>query len=207
MIHLSEMQQDALIEISNIGMSKAAKQLSILLNSPIKITIPQISFMNIDELKDEKTFNHEDKYSFVSQMLSQDLDGYAALVFRREHANLLMTTIIGTLPEFTPDEVRACEREAMLEIGNIIITSCLSVIANMLSKKVLLGMPIYHEDKILPLLQSLCVSLAQLSENVIAITTELKTFNDKLSGHLFIILTEESAQILLNYIEELIRGK
>ncbi|WP_133140563.1 chemotaxis protein CheC [Legionella genomosp. 1] len=204
MISLTAEQEDALIEIGNIGMSKAAKQLSLLLNSTIKISIPKITFININDLTEENDFNDEQVLSYVYQNISQDLVGSAALVFQREQANVLTVTVIGEAPQLTQEEVRACEQEAMLEIGNIIISSCLSVIMNMLSQTVKLSLPVYNENNLYNLLQSLCRQISKSTSNIIAISTKLETSNDKLSGSLFIILTEDSVIKLLRSIKELI---
>lgn len=206
MINLNPEQEDALIEIGNIGMSKAAKQLSLLLNSTIKISIPKISLINVEEIKNDHDFKNEDILSYVSQILSQDLDGVAALVFQREQTTLLTISIFGETPQLTKEEVRACEQEAMLEIGNIIISSCISVIANMLSKQVTLTLPVYDEHDIISLLKSLCSPIAKLNNRIIAISTRLDTSNDRLSGSLFVVLTEESIEILLKSIKDLING-
>lgn len=204
MISLTLEQQDALIEIGNVGMSKAAKQLSILLNSPIKITIPKISTMSLEEIKADENFHKEQIYSLVSQMLTADLNGSAALLLRREYANLLTMSVIEKMPEFTQKESLAYEQEALLEIGNIIITACISVIADMLFKTVHLNFPVYNENKFLPLLADLCMPLRELNKNYIAITTRLDTSNNSLSGHLLLILTEDSIEVLLNSIKTLI---
>ncbi|KTD46527.1 CheY-P phosphatase CheC [Legionella quinlivanii] len=204
MISLTAEQEDALIEIGNIGMSKAAKQLSLLLNSTIKISIPKITFININELTEDNDFNDEQVLSYVYQNISQDLEGSAALVFQREQANVLTVTVIGEAPQLTQEEARACEQEAMLEIGNIIISSCLSVIMNMLSQTVKLSLPVYNENNLYNLLQNLCRQISKLTRNIIAISTKLETSNDKLSGSLFIILTEDSVIKLLRSIKELI---
>ena len=102
------------------------------------------------------------------------------------------------------EETRAIEQEAILEIGNIIIRSCLSTIVNMLAKTVDLSLPAYEENNIRTLLKNMCMPLPSCSSTVIALTTKLDTFHNKLSGHLFILLTEESVKQLLNSIEQLI---
>lgn len=203
MIELTAEQEDALIEIGNIGMSKAAKQLSVLLNSPIKITIPKIAFIPFKDIAQEGTFDLEQVYTLVSQKVSDDLEGCSALVFRREHANLLTLAVIGVAPEFTQKEARAYEQEAMLEIGNVIITSCISVITKMVSKTVDLSLPTYNEDKLLDLLGDLFTSMQMTNQNLIAISTKLETQEDNLTGHLFLILTEQSINKLLDSIRKL----
>ncbi|KTD09419.1 chemotaxis protein CheC [Legionella jamestowniensis] len=206
MITLTPEQEDALIELGNIGMSKAAKQLSMLLNSFIKISIPKITLINVNELANNSQFADKQILAFVHQNISQDLQGCSALVFQREQTTLLTKSVIGETPQLTQEEVRACEQEAMLEIGNIIISSCMSVIANMLSKNVLLSLPVYDENNLVSLLRDLCLPIAGLTRNIIAISTTLDTSDNNLSGSLFIILTEESINILLEDIKELING-
>lgn len=203
MITLTPKQEDALIEIGNIGMSKAAKQLSILLNATIKITIPKISLMDINKIETEQ-FKPNEIIASVYQTISKDLQGCSALLFQREQTNLLTDAILGETISLSEEETRAIEQEAILEIGNIIITSCLSTIVNMLSKKIDLSLPAYEENTITTLLQNMCMPLPSRSSTVIALTTKLDTFHNKLSGHLFIILTQESVKKLLNSIEQLI---
>lgn len=204
MITLTSAEEDALIEVGNIGMSKAAKQLSILLKSSIKITIPTISLINIDALID----NHaNDKIlSFVYQTLSGDLYGCAALVFQREQTRLLTSPIIGEIPQLTEKEVRACEQEALLEIANIIISSCMSAINNMLTKKVTLGLPTYDENNLVSLIKNLSEAMDKLSKNVLTIATQLNASDDELSGQLYIILNEDSVKSLLAGIKVLLNG-
>ena len=204
MITLTPEQEDALIEIGNVGMSKAAKQLSVLLNSTIKISIPKISIININELAANSHFDKEQILSFVYQGLSKDLQGFASLVFLREQTTILTMAVIGETPQLTQEEARACEQEAMLEIGNIIISSCMSIIVNMLSMSIKLSLPYYDENNIVSLLQKLCEPISGLTESIISLSTKFDTSNDKLSGSLFIILTEESVQSLLQGIKELI---
>ena len=43
-MNLSQKEEDALTEVVNIGVGKAAKHLSILLNDKIKMTIPQLIY-------------------------------------------------------------------------------------------------------------------------------------------------------------------
>lgn len=199
---LTANQEDALKEIGNIGVSKAAKQLSILLHSPIKISIPKISFMKLKEIDD---FGQENEiFSFVYQMLSEDLQGYVALAFKREQTNLLTMSVLGKIPQLTQEEARACEQEALLEIGNIIISSCITAIVDLLAKKARLTLPYYNENNIMTLLKDLCASFPNPLEEVLVVSTILDTEKDKLSGNLFLVLTTDSTQTVLEAIKELI---
>lgn len=205
MITLLDADRDALIEICNIGMSKAAKQLSALLNSEILISIPEINLMNQGVVDHQKLFGSDQTLAYVYQNLSQDIDGRAVLVFQREHTSLLTQAVIGKAPKMTAKEIRACEREAMLEIGNIIITSCISAIVNMLSKEVKLSVPFYDEDKIISLLDNQIKNVSEFSQDIIMIATKLETSNQEISGKLLLILTEGSIVTLFNSIKAMLK--
>lgn len=205
-MNLTASQEDALKEIGNIGVSKAAKQLSMLLYSPIKISIPKIALINPDKMTNFQDYKNE-YFSFVYQKVEDDLQGYAALAFKREQANLLTVAILGKIPQLTQEETRACEQEALLEIGNIIISSCISVIVDLLAKKVQLTLPSYDENNIASLLKKLCASLPISAQEVLVISTILETEKDKLSGNLFLVLTEESTNTILMAIKGLLHDQ
>ncbi|STX49961.1 CheY-P phosphatase CheC [Legionella busanensis] len=199
---LTASQEDALKEIGNIGVSKAAKQLASLLQSPIKISIPEISFVKLQEINNVGP--KDEAFSFVYQLLSEDLQGYVALAFKREQTNLLTMSVLGKIPQLTQEEARACEQEALLEIGNIIISSCITAIVDLTSKKVGLTLPYYDENNIVTLLKNLCTSFPNLLDEVLIVSTILDMQKDTLSGHLFLVLTKDSTKTLLIAIKELI---
>lgn len=202
---LTSDEKDALIEIANIGMSKAAKQLSVLLNSPIKINIPKIQLLDINQGTKQTLIKKNEIYSCVSQLISSDITGNAALIFQRIHSNLITKAVLGKIPEFTQKEMTACEHEAMVEIANVIISSCISVIVNMLGLSVRLHLPIYQEATSLPLVKNLFQSITEYSEDYIVMSTTLDAFEDKIHGSLFIIISEKSTNVFFKRIRKLIK--
>ena len=192
MITLTEAQQDALIEICNVGMTKSAKQLSVLLNSHIVITIPEINMFDAKTVYQNNLFPVNNILSYVYQEMSADMLGRAVLVFQRSHATLLTRSLIFNAPQLSEQEIRACEQEAMLEIGNIIISSCMCAIVNMLSCKITLGFPKYGEDNIGRLIKMQLNDVNSLSSEIILIETKLETFGQDISGKLLLILTLNS---------------
>lgn len=202
---LSPDQQDALIEICNVGMSKAAKQLSTLLSSHIDITIPNISLSDVDDVK--KTFNPNGNQIFVyvyQHLTSGAIGDSALLVFNRQNTELLTQSVIGEAPKMTENEVRACEQEAMLEIGNIIISCCVSSIADMLSRKIELTTPNYGEDQINNLLNDQLKEIGASSKNAIIISTKLETQAEDVSGSLVLVMPKDSIEKLLDSLQRLL---
>lgn len=192
MITLTEAQRNGLIEICSVGMAQSAKQLSVLLNSHIVISIPEINIFDAKTVCQEALFPKKNILSYVYQAMSDDILGRAVLVFQRSHAALLTRAIIFDAPQLSEQEIRACQQEAMLEIGNIIISSCLSEIVNRLSCNIVLGLPTYGEDHIVRLIQTQLKDLNSLSTEIILLETKLETSGYDISGKLLLILTLNS---------------
>jgi chemotaxis protein CheC len=206
-IELTPLQRDALIEICNIGMSKSAKQLSSLLNTRIAITIPEINLFDINKIYSDNLFPPDKTLSYVYQIISGDLSGRAILIFQRNHTTLLTQSVIGESPKLSEKEVRACEQEAMLEIGNIIISSCMSAIVNMLLCKVQLSIPKYYEDNMDHLVKSQLSEIDNSSADIILLETRLETSGQDISGKLMLMLTIESINYLFLKLAELLNAK
>ena len=204
MIEITSAQRDALKEIGNVGMSKAAKQLSTLLNGHIEISIPEINLLGIDKIHADSLFPNDEILAYVCQDLSKDLVGKAILVFHREHTTLLTQSVIGAAPKMTEKEVRACEREAMIEIGNIIISSCMSAIVNMLSCEVKLSVPKYDEAKIGSLMETQMKDIDEKTSEIILIETALDAAGNDISGKLLLMLTKDSIDCLFMHLKKLL---
>ena len=204
MIELGPDQQDALIEICNVGMSKAAKQLSILLNDRVNISIPKITLLSTASLHEDVMFSGDKTFSLVYQNIKSDVNGKALVIFHRDNARLLTNSVIGNTPKLTDEERRVCEQEAMLEIGNIIISTCMSAIVNMLSEKVDLSVPHYREEKIKQLVNEEINSIDEFSDEIFLIATHLESATDKIVGSLLLTLTKDSTEHFFDDLNRLL---
>lgn len=200
----SEAHHDALAEICNIGMSKAAKQLSILLDSAVELSIPKIQFYTKSEYCAHKKEDDDDIMASVSQTLDNDFAGSAILMFDRRHSSSLVEAVIGKPVNMEANEVRACEREAMLEIGNIIISSCVSAMVNMLNKTVFLGLPTYRESSMTNLLFAQLKSITDNELKLFMISTRLQTDSQDFSGDLLLVLSIDSINKIVEAIDEML---
>lgn len=201
---LTPQEQDALREICNVGMSKAAAQLSKLLNVHIDIMIPEINVVGLQTQREMHLFPEEQLLSYAYQTLSGDLSGRALLIFQKTQTHLLTQAVIGTAPELSEKEIRACEQEALLEIGNIIITSCMSAITNMLTCQAQLDVPKYDESHIRDLLEAQADELNSKEKDIIVIETKLDASGRDIAGILMLMLTEDSVNKLYDYLKRLL---
>lgn len=197
MIKLTPEYSDALVEVCNIGMCKAAKQLSLLLNSKIDITIPAIDFMNADKLNEKGFFETNSELSFVYQNLVGDFEGRASLIIQTSQTKHLTEAIFGHAKLLLQKEERINEQEAMVEIGNIIISACISSIVNMLNMNVSLSIPVYKENNLISLMPP------NNLHDIFIIKTNLTTIRESVSGNLLLVLTSDSIKHLIHKLKKL----
>jgi len=205
MMKLSNEQKDVLLEVCNVGMSKAAKQLSMLLNGPVLLKNPGIEFLTSKDLLTHQFDEKEAVMSMVHQGLTHDFEGHAVLVFKRDYTERLLEAVIGEVPNLNETEIRSCEQEAMLEIGNIVISSCVTALVDMLSQKVGLTVPNYYEGRFSLILDNKDVFLKDKDLGVVVLSTMMSTEKGHFSGHLMLLISPDSTRAILNAVDNLLK--
>lgn len=149
---LTEEHEDALTELVNIGIGRAAYTLSEMVDSRVGLRVPKVCFVQregIQRLSDIGT--NEDSLSVVLQPFSGGITGAAVLVIPRLSARRLVAVLTDTPSESSEIDV---EREGVLtEVGNIVINSVLGSLGNMTSLNVAFGLPRYEESAPPPLVK------------------------------------------------------
>lgn len=146
-MHLTEKQFDALQELVNIGVGRAAGMLNQMVDSRIILEIPYIKVLNAADLHKElaKKFNG-DCFAAVRQGFKGSFCGTAELVFPTESASKLVAVLTGE-EQGSPD-LDAVKIGTLSEIGNIIINSVMGSISNLLRQHMNYALPLYLEDTV-----------------------------------------------------------
>ena len=144
MIALSALENDALIEIFNIGVGQAAASMSAIVNEAVRMSVPSISFINRAEaatLLGNRVFEPE-RICGVSQHYEGAFETEAILMFPEDKSLEIVRLMVG---ESVPlAELTDMEQEAMCEIGNIILNSCVGTLANIFQHELRGSLPAYH---------------------------------------------------------------
>jgi chemotaxis protein CheC len=142
MIELSELQHDALVEIFNIGVGHAASAMSEIVNEPVTMSVPSISFVNRASAASLLGNKDSARVCGVSQHYEGAFSTEAILMFPEDKSLDIVRLMVG---ESVPlKELTEMEQEAMSEIGNIILNSCVGTLANVLSQELSGSLPEYH---------------------------------------------------------------
>jgi len=144
-VQLTPAQHDALSEIANIGGSRSAKQLSLLLDDEIHLSVPEVAIVSVQELPGAIGVAITDDVACVYQDMSGCLTGKARLIFHTHESRILVQMLVGSVPVLSGISMQIYEHEAMKELGNIIISVCISTMTDMLGKETRLSIPMYCE--------------------------------------------------------------
>lgn len=126
-VKLSEESQDVFLELSNIGIGRAAANMSELAGRQVDISVPRL------DVFDRETFalqdmEEQDTVAYVSQAFSGDLVGEAIIMLSQAGALRLSSLLFEEdTPSQTFDEN---EQASILELGNIMIGGILGTFSN-----------------------------------------------------------------------------
>ncbi|MBF0179565.1 MAG: chemotaxis protein CheC [Magnetococcales bacterium] len=142
---LSELEQDALLEVLNLGMGQAADSLSRMVGDEVLLSVPTLYFLPRDEafrLIEEDP--HAD-VAAVRQLFSGPFQGSALLIYPHDRSLELVRSLLHA--QITPEECRTLEQESLMEVGNIILNACLGTLANLMEIELLCDLPQYLQGR------------------------------------------------------------
>jgi chemotaxis protein CheC len=142
MQQLSELQRDALGELFNIGVGRAASALSQIVNDEVELTAPSITLAPPEKLAETLLSSEFREISMVTLDFTGPFDAKSMLIFPERNA----LAIIGGMLEvsLSPEELAEFEQEAMCEVGNIILNACISALADLFEVEFSGGLPVHH---------------------------------------------------------------
>ena len=128
---LSELEIDAFTEIINIGMGRAADSLSQMVSEEVSLSVPIVEVIDGKQAKARLDESGLSSISGVTQRFGGTLNGKAMLLFPEEQSmNLVRLLLKDSVPLEMMSEM---EKEALTEVGNIILNACFGTVANALS--------------------------------------------------------------------------
>lgn len=136
---LEELERDALTEIMNIGVSRAASNLRKMIGEQVHLSVPSIEVLSQERAARLISEREISELVAVRQDFAGPFSGRALLIFPESNSLELVRAVTGG--ELSAEEVAEMEHEALAETGNIILNSCLSTLANMLKSPFTMTLP------------------------------------------------------------------
>ena len=136
---LDELELDALTELVNLGVSRAAANLREMVNEQVHLSVPSIKLVNRIEAVALIGQRDHSKLVAVHQVFEGDITGRVLLVFPETKSLELVRAVIGG--DLRLEEIIELEQEALAETGNIILNGCMATIANLLERSLRMSLP------------------------------------------------------------------
>jgi len=198
-MNLTALQQDALVEVINIGFGRAAASLSKLTGQRVHLEVPQITMCPLDELSEHLRPMVQNEVASIHQIFSGSVAGDALLVLDERSAAILKELL--TNEPAMPLQMDASAREVLTEVGNILLNACLGSFGNLLHVQVSFSVPHLTLETLEGVVSSVTVNREGLRYALI-VHAAFRLKNSSLTGYLIIVLSVASIERLIRAIEQ-----
>jgi chemotaxis protein CheC len=190
---------DALSELVNVGVGRAAASLNTMVREHIDLSVPRVVTCPYHALADQLGLTgdslEEEHLSVVHQPFGGTLGGKASILFALESArNLVALLTDGDLSTAELD----LEMEAVLtEVGNVLINGVIGTIGNITGIEIQFRLPEYHRCTSVELEES------YRDREILVAIVLLSISGHQIRGHLILLFELASVENLREVIERL----
>ena len=139
-VPLSDLERDALAELSNIAMAKAANSLRQMIQHEVVLAVPSVEIFTSGSAAQLVAKPDNPKLVAVRQDFAGAFSGRALLIFPERNSLELVRAVVGR--QLPLDDIVDLEDEALAETGNIILNSWVATIANLLKSALKMSLPV-----------------------------------------------------------------
>jgi len=189
-VNLNEAEMDALSELFNIGLHRAAASLSDLTGQRILVDLPRLWLSPITELKERLAELVNDDLATVHQLFAGPVGGDAVLLLEYEKA-VLLATLMTDGDVASDGRLDQSAREVLAEVGNVVLSACLSAFSNVLDVSVAFSVPRIHVESLDGLMRSVLGDRQELRYGLIA-ATQFRLSELAVGGYLIVVLGVKS---------------
>jgi len=183
---------DAIKELINIGVGRAAGMLHDITGCAISLKVPSIKIVEFAHLSEGNGREKDPVLSTVSLNFRGPMSGLTALIFPQESAAQLVMLMTKETEE--SGEMDAIRIETLKEVGNIIINAVMGSIANVLSQHLSYSLPTYQELGISALAGSIH---ARVDDRLVIANAHFRIEDTPIDGNILLILELGSMDALL----------
>src|SRR5688572_30367773 len=189
-MELSEPERDAIIELFNLGMGKAAGALGQMVDEEVSLSVPSLDIIRRTDASDQLGCPVGQRICAVRQSFAGPFDGQAMLIFPEGSSLELVRRL---LPDSPPiGDMTDLEEEALTEVGNVILNHCLASFANLLDQEIRTEIPIYQIGRAEEIIGS--TNAEETNNYVLIIRVDFGLFAKRIEGHVLFIQDIASIQ-------------
>jgi chemotaxis protein CheC len=139
MAPLTDLERDALGELSNLAMARAANSLRQMVEYQVMLSVPSVDIVSKEAATQLIGKSNTATLVAVRQDFTGAFSGRALLIFPEASSLELVRLIVGG--QLSLEDIVNLEDEALAETGNIILNSWVATIANLLKRSLKMSLP------------------------------------------------------------------
>jgi chemotaxis protein CheC len=194
---LSDLERDALTELSNIAMARAATSLRQMVENQVLLSVPRVDIVSKEEATRLVAKPNNPRLVAVRQDFKGPFSGRALLIFPEANSLELVRVVVGK--ELPLEDISNLEDEALAETGNIILNSWVATIANLLKRTLDISLPVVIRGDSRRMLQS-----DEAQTLVLFLHIQFEIRQKEIQGYVALLMDIPSLGILRLLIADLI---
>ncbi len=140
----TDRHKDALTEVVNIGIGRAASILSSMSRAPVGLQVPELQILPLEEVVRSIADRWNEKLVSVRMDFDGSFTGRTDLIFPSDSAAALVKALVGDVgPDLDLDTLRVA---TLTEVGNVVINGVLGSIGNVLNENLQYSVPDTREE-------------------------------------------------------------
>ncbi|WP_424813425.1 chemotaxis protein CheC [Roseococcus sp. YIM B11640] len=201
LVPLEDLERDALTELVNIGVSRAAASLRKMVGQQVLLSVPSLEVVTRQGAATLIREREAGELVAVSQDFRGVFSGRALLIFPQSNSMALVHAVTGGALAQT--DAALMEDEALMETGNVVLNSCLATMANMLKQPLTMSLPQVIRSNGAPLFEQ---TAASDDDGVVLFLYINFAINDRdIRGYIAMLMDVPSLQALRMLISEFLR--
>ena len=197
---LNELELDALTEVVNIGVSRAAASLRDMVGEQVFLSVPSVAITSPARAAELIGERESSVLVAVRQGFQGEFSGAALLIFPERNSLELVRAVAGG--HLSLEDILELEQEALAEIGNVILNGCMATVANLLQRRLIISLPEILTGSAEDLFKK---SPSLLRDVVLFIHIDFSLKGRELNGYLAMLMDVPSLEALKVLVDEFIR--
>lgn len=196
-MNLTELQEDLLKEIFNMGVGHASTSIGEFAQCEVELTVPEVHICELSVLINNISATEGNKLSAVIQAYSGPFEGTAMMVYSENASLDLVRLIMGS--DTPAEQLSEMESDALCEVGNIVMNSCLSSLGIILEAEIETKLPEIVTGNTRDVLT--LDGKLPLDKQVVFLRMGFKLETGQLRGYLSFILDTDKIRVLLDCLQ------
>ena len=196
---LSPLEIDALTEVFNIGVGRAANALNKRVSQAVDLSIPEVELLSNVAVKSRLNFDANMEISTVTQSFIGDFRGQGLLMFDQKNGLQLVSELLGN--KVPLDALSELEEDSLVEIGNVVLNACFGTIINLLHASITIEMPGFIQGDI-----NKVFTYTSEQEWSLYIKVKFSLANKNIVGHIFFLMDITSLEVFQESIRQFVSG-